>query len=137
MRTHFTLLIFTLMAVLALSACSEATPQPTTDAEAIPAEYAGKTNPLANNAGAAAAGKNTYEMYCASCHGASGRGDGPAGASMSPSPANLVELNKSAADDFLFWRITRGKAGTSMVPWENVVTEEQTWQVVTYIRTMK
>lgn len=33
-----------------------------------------------------------YATYCASCHGASGRGDGPAAAGLDPAPANLTVL---------------------------------------------
>ncbi|NTU55364.1 MAG: cytochrome c, partial [Anaerolineales bacterium] len=30
-----------------------------------------------------------------------------------------------------------GSPGTSMPPWKNVLTEEQIWQIVAFIRTLK
>ena len=33
-----------------------------------------------------------YASFCAACHGPSGRGDGPAGAELSPKPADLTGL---------------------------------------------
>ena len=34
-----------------------------------------------------------------------------------------------------FWRINTGKEGTSMVAWKDTLTEEQIWQVISFIRT--
>ena len=61
-------------------------------------------------------------------------GDGPAGASLEPRPVNLVTFSPQVGDDYLFWRIHDGKPGTSMVAWGGVVTEEQVWQAVAFIR---
>lgn len=119
------------------------TPRPTraggvaTALPAVPAAYAGKVNPLAGDAAAIEAGKAAFEAACVSCHGAGGLGDGAAGSSLVPKPANLVEIQKVAGDDFLFWRVSRGKEGTSMVAWENVFNEKQIWQLVAYLRTLK
>jgi mono/diheme cytochrome c family protein len=71
------------------------------------------------------------------CHGAQGHGDGPAGQSLEPRPRNLAELQPKAGDDFLFWRISEGKPGTSMVAWKGILTEERIWQVVSFLRTLK
>jgi mono/diheme cytochrome c family protein len=120
---------------LLLAACGgggAGTPAPL---DAVPADFAGKTNPL--GADAATAGADVYKTNCASCHGDTGLGDGPAGAALDPAPKNLAELQARAGDDYLFWRITTGKEGTSMVPWKGVLTDEQIWQVVSFIRTLK
>jgi mono/diheme cytochrome c family protein len=39
-----------------------------------------------------------YQRYCASCHGAEGRGDGPAAAALEPAPIDLTRLGCGAAD---------------------------------------
>jgi mono/diheme cytochrome c family protein len=100
----------------------------------VPAEYAGKTNPLGVDA--VSAGAEVFKINCEACHGPQGHGDGPAGVSLDPKPKNLAELQAQAGDDYLFWRINTGKEGTSMVAWKGVLTEEQIWQVIAYVRTL-
>lgn len=40
----------------------------------------------------AVAGEDDFKQYCASCHGVSGRGDGPVSASLKNSPVDLTKL---------------------------------------------
>jgi mono/diheme cytochrome c family protein len=101
----------------------------------VPAEYAGLKNPL--GADAAAAGAEVFHTNCEMCHGPQGHGDGPAGQSLEPKPRNLAKIQSAAGDDFLFWRVNEGKPGTSMVAWKGILTEEQIWQAVAFIRTLK
>ena len=101
----------------------------------VPAEFSGQTNPL--GADAAVEGANVFKTNCESCHGPQGHGDGPAGVALDPQPKNLAELQAAAGDDYLYWRINTGKEGTSMVAWKGVLTEEQIWQAVAFIRTLK
>lgn len=101
----------------------------------VPSEYAGLTNPL--GADAAAEGAEVFRTNCEMCHGPQGHGDGPAGQALDPQPQNLAELQTEAGDDFLFWRISEGKPGTSMVAWKGILSEEQIWQTVSFIRTLK
>lgn len=101
----------------------------------VPPDYAGRTNPLGLEA--ATAGAEIFKTNCEMCHGPQGHGDGPAGQSLEPRPRNLAELQPKVGDDFLFWRISEGKPGTSMVAWKGILTEEQIWEVVSFIRTLK
>jgi mono/diheme cytochrome c family protein len=103
--------------------------------DTIPAEFAGQTNPL--GADAAAAGAEIFKNNCTACHGEQGHGDGPAGAALNPAPKNLPELASTVGDDYLFWRVSAGRSGTSMVGWKGILTDEQIWQVVSFIRTLK
>jgi mono/diheme cytochrome c family protein len=122
------------LGLILLAACSvSSTPVPTV--LPVPAEYAGLTNPL--GAEGAADGEEVFKTNCAPCHGAQGHGDGPAGAALDPQPKNLADLQANAGDDYLFWRISTGKPGTSMVAWKGILTDEQIWQTVSFIRTLK
>jgi mono/diheme cytochrome c family protein len=103
--------------------------------QSVPAEYAGKTNPLGVDA--AAEGAKVFKSTCEMCHGPQGHGDGPAGGSLDPKPKNLAVLQENASDDYLFWRISEGRPGTSMVAWKGTLTEEQIWQVISFLRTLK
>lgn len=124
-----------LIAAFVLAACGGGGSSTTETLDPVPAEYAGKTNPL--GADAATAGAEVFKTNCATCHGDSGHGDGPAGAALDPAPKNLAELQKIASDDYLFWRINTGREGTAMVAWKGTLSEEQIWQVVAFIRTLK
>jgi len=127
------LLVVLALAAFLLAACGgEETPAAL---DTVPADFAGKTNPL--GADAATAGADVFKTNCQTCHGPQGHGDGPAGAALDPQPKNLAELQTQATDDYLFWRIRAGKEGTSMVAWKGILTDEQIWQVVSFIRTLK
>ena len=41
-----------------------------------------------------------YQVYCSSCHGASGKGDGSIAKSLKKSPSNLTQLSKQNAGVF-------------------------------------
>ena len=130
------LFVVLMLAALVLAACGGGGGAETVVAlDSVPADFAGKTNPL--GADAATAGAEVFKTNCAACHGDTGLGDGPAGAALDPAPKNLADLQAQAGDDYLFWRITTGKEGTSMVPWKGILTEEQIWQVVAFLRTLK
>jgi len=129
-KNLFFILLFGAFILYACGGSSEpATPEP------IPAEYAGKTIPL--GADAANEGAKVFQVNCEGCHGPQGHGDGPAGEALDPKPKNLPELAAQVGDDYLFWRISTGKPGTSMAPWAGILTEDQIWQVVAFIRTQK
>lgn len=122
------------LSAIVLAACGGGASAPAA-LDPVPAEYAGATNPL--GADAATAGAEIFATNCASCHGEKGYGDGPAGAALDPAPKNLVEVAALAGDDYLYWRVNTGKEGTAMVAWKGVLTDEQIWQAVAYIRTLK
>jgi mono/diheme cytochrome c family protein len=140
-------IILTFLAVaLVLTACggggSSATSTPIgTPVPTPPAEYAGKTNPYAGQASAASAGETIFQTNCSPCHGADAKGDGPAAASLNPKPADLALLQGQFSDAYLFWRISEGGLNppfnSAMPSWKSTLTEEQIWQVITYLRTLK
>lgn len=50
-------------------------------------------------------GKEMFKMYCATCHGPGGKGDGPAAAALKKAPADLTQLarkhNGKFPDDYV------------------------------------
>lgn len=60
----------------------------------------------AHAAGDAAKGKPVFETNCASCHGTSGKGDGPVGAALNPKPRDF------STGQFKFDADKDGKPGT-------------------------
>lgn len=134
------LVLALVVGILFLTACGgnetdSSSENPNATLAPVPAEYAGLTNPL--GADAASAGAEVFRTNCEMCHGPQGHGDGPAGASLEPKPGNLAEVQTRAGDDYLFWRIHDGKPGTSMVAWKGILSDEQIWQAVAFLRTLK
>jgi mono/diheme cytochrome c family protein len=61
----------------------------------------------------ATSGKEMFKSYCASCHGPSAKGDGPATAALKSAPSDLTLLTKSNSGKFPSERvmsILRGQA---------------------------
>jgi len=94
----------------------------------------------AETKGDAAKGKTTFENTCAACHGPGGKGDGPAAAALDPKPKNLsdAKLLSTQTDDFIYKVISEGGASVGlspmMAPWGGVLSEQDIWNVVAYIR---
>ncbi len=105
-----------------------------------PEEFADLTNPFAGDADALAAGQAIFETNCVTCHGTEGHGDGPGATGLDPKPADLGdhEMMEMMSDGYLFWRVSKGGAGdpfnSAMPVWENTLSEDQRWQVITYVR---
>jgi mono/diheme cytochrome c family protein len=80
--------------------------------------------------------KKTVETNCVTCHGASGKGDGPAAAALPPpKPADWTSAKvQSESDAILFCKISEGRG--AMPPWKHL-PEKDRWEVVNYIRTLK
>jgi mono/diheme cytochrome c family protein len=79
--------------------------------------------------------KKSVDTNCASCHGASGKGDGPAAAALNPKPADWTsDKVQKQTDGELFWKITNGRG--PMPPWKHL-PEKERWEIVNYIRTLK
>jgi copper transport protein len=97
---------------------------------------ASQPNPFPPTPASLAQGQQIYGANCASCHGATGRGDGPASFSLRPRPADFrVHMADGHTDTQLFNWVARGVDGTSMPAFESTLSREEIWHVVNYIRT--
>ncbi|MGH2377364.1 MAG: c-type cytochrome [Candidatus Limnocylindria bacterium] len=83
---------------------------------------------------AVARGRAIYTERCVACHGPLGRGNGPLAAPLDPPPADLVLHVPQHPDGELYWYVTRGSPGTAMPAWDAVLSEEERWSVVHYLR---
>lgn len=80
-----------------------------------------------------AQGEELFGLYCATCHGDSGHGDGAAGGALGQQPANFHDtLITKQSDGAFFWKMSNGRG--NMPPFQDVFTAEQRWQLVAYIR---
>jgi mono/diheme cytochrome c family protein len=97
--------------------------------EEPPPPYTSLKNPFPwSDASVQEAGEGLYQQYCLSCHGAKGN--------------NLAGSDFSAADypqrmeerpDFYFWILSEGKLDKGMPPYKFSLSEQQRWQVLTYL----
>jgi mono/diheme cytochrome c family protein len=58
-------------------------------------------------------GGKLYTQYCASCHGADGKGNGPAAAKLDPKPNDLTQLAKRNNGKFPFYETMLSIEGRS------------------------
>ncbi len=91
-------------------------------------------NPIPPTSDSVAAGQVVYERYCQSCHGATGRGDGPAAAGLEPPPADLAVHVPLHGDADIFGFIALGIEGTAMAGLGERLSDDEIWHVVNFIR---
>lgn len=93
-------------------------------------------NPFCNNPAATAKGKTLFDKTCAVCHGTKGKGDGVAGICLNPRPQNLTSsLVQKQTDGAIYWKIGTGRP--PMASYKSILTNEERWQLVNYIRQLK
>jgi len=91
-----------------------------------PPAAAAKSNPLAGRRETAAGGAKLFQIRCASCHGADGRGT-------SKGPDLRDTAVQAQTDGALFWKLTTGNTRAGM-PTFSFLREPQRWQLVLYLR---
>lgn len=140
-KSLFVFVVIAILSALVLAACGGGGEEGKGDEPNIPADAASRTNPVAGNAEAITAGQALYMGTCASCHGDSGKGDGPASASLDPKPADLVAAASEFTDGSLFYIISEGGAATgmsaTMVSYKSLFSEDELWQLVSYVKSLK
>jgi mono/diheme cytochrome c family protein len=72
-------------------------------------------------------GKDSFDAYCASCHGGDGRGDGPVARSLRNMPADLAALASRNGNSFPRDRVTAVLTGTSRTVSAHGTTEMPIW----------
>jgi mono/diheme cytochrome c family protein len=103
----------------------------------VPKEFLAMKNPVAASPEATAAGKLLYVKNCERCHGPSGLGDGPATKFIRPAPKEIASAvtQDRLSDGEIFYKITEGKK--PMPAMKMTLSEEQRWQIVHFVRTLR
>jgi len=90
----------------------------------------------------AVAGKADYAMFCASCHGPTGGGDGAVAQALEPKPAKHSDGNymNPLKDEYLFKVTKLGGASVGksplMAPMGGMLSDQQIHNVVAFMRTL-
>ncbi|OGO22869.1 MAG: hypothetical protein A2144_02480 [Chloroflexi bacterium RBG_16_50_9] len=97
-----------------------------------PPPYAGLKNPFPwDDASAQSAGKAVYQNSCVGCHGTNGA-NFPAADFSAPGFSQGLEERP----DLYFWWLSEGKLNKGMPAYKSSLSEEQRWQVLTYLRSL-
>ncbi len=83
-------------------------------------------------------GASLYQNYCASCHGVSGGGDGPAAVGLNPPAIAFADVERADQRSplSLFQTITQGVEGTSMMSYSKQLNEAERWALAFYVGTL-
>lgn len=92
----------------------------------------------------AAKGAENYKLYCVTCHGEKGDGQGPVGKTLNPPPRDFSkgDFKYGGTDKDIFEVISNGAASKGgsplMAPWGAVIpAEADRWALVKYVRSLK
>jgi mono/diheme cytochrome c family protein len=81
-------------------------------------------------------GREIYVNTCIRCHGIDGKG--AMGIKLVPPPADLASSDvQNRLDGTLFRRIHEGKPNTAMGAWKHSLSDEELWDVLAYVRTLR
>ena len=121
---------------LGLFACGAALCLSTVLVDAYPTTYL--ANPTASDRAVVQRGEALFHTHCAPCHGAEGRGDGPAAAAIDAPPADLTaEHVDDHSDGDIFWWLAYGMAGTAMPGFEQTLSDTERWQLIRFVRSLR
>jgi cytochrome c553 len=87
-------------------------------------------------------GKSLFSSLCVSCHGQSGKGDGPAASALNPKPRDLTDKTYTAAlkDQYLADLIQKGGASVGksplMPPMGSRLKDGDVQDLIAYLRSL-
>jgi mono/diheme cytochrome c family protein len=94
-----------------------------------PAKARERKNPFEGDPQAVAAGGKLFEQHCAECHGMKAGGT-------RKGPSLLQQEVQQATPGTLFWILSNGVVRRGMPVWSKL-PEQQRWQIVTFLRSLK
>ena len=79
-------------------------------------------------------GAKAYEDHCALCHGGAKAKISPMRDKFNPPVPQLVNRIPHDPDEWLFWVTKHGVRMTGMATWDGVLSDDQIWKVVAFIK---
>ncbi|MGZ3923999.1 MAG: c-type cytochrome, partial [Flavisolibacter sp.] len=103
----------------------------------VPDKYLKMANPVKADATSIADGKQLWLQHCTSCHGKSGKGDGPKAAQLKTLPHDLSKADiQSQPDGSFFYKTSEGRKDMPSFK-KKIPDQDDIWSIVNYIRTLK
>jgi mono/diheme cytochrome c family protein len=101
---------------------------------AVPAKFKNMKNPYPVNDASLRIGKMQFAKNCASCHGKQGLGDGTKARTLDTHPGDFTDgAYTSQTDGEHFYKSKFGR--DEMPKFENKISDEDLWAIVSYINT--
>ncbi|HJZ74310.1 MAG TPA: c-type cytochrome [Vicinamibacterales bacterium] len=129
-------------AAVGLSACSS---KPAPGSSALTPPFLDLPVPPrpATTAATVEQGRHLYDTNCVQCHGREGKGDGYGAPFLVPPPRDFTagqfkfrstSSGQLPSDADLFRTISRGADGTGMPPWKYLLSDDERWALVDYVK---
>lgn len=100
-----------------------------------PAKIQNRPNPFKGDVKAPEKGKKIYEKLCATCHGMTGKGDGPTAKTLDPKPADHTSTEfQKQGDGAIYWKLSTGRG--VMPAFKDLLSKTERWYLTAYIRTL-
>jgi mono/diheme cytochrome c family protein len=102
----------------------------------IPSEYQNKKNPYAGLVDDEQIGKEIYGIYCQTCHGIKGKGDGINAKLIETPVADFTLVSfKNQTDGSIYYKAYTGR--NEMPSFKTILPdEEDLWMVINYIKSL-
>ena len=91
-------------------------------------------NPTQITAANLTEGAKEYEEHCAFCHGGAKAKVSPMQNKFNPPAPQLLNRIPHDPDNWLFWVTKHGVRMTGMPSWDGIMSDEEMWQVVAFIK---
>ena len=103
----------------------------------VPDKYMKMANPVAKDASSLSDGKALWTQHCQSCHGKTGKGDGPKSGELKTEPGDFtVAETQKQPDGSLYYKIAEGRKDMPSFK-KKIPDADDIWSLVNYMRNMK
>jgi len=131
MKTKVTILFISIMALVTLGFKQDKKPW------VVPDKYLKMANPSASDAGTLKEGKELWVKHCQSCHGKTGKGDGPKAAQLKTEPGNFtLPATQKQPDGSLFYKTSEGRGDMPAFK-KKIPDADDIWNIINFMRTLK
>ena len=125
-------LLFLLSVTMFLCVSVVAQPKPWV----VPANFKSMKNPVAKSDASDKAGLAVFTKNCSTCHGKTGLGDGVKARALKTFPGDFTKADfQGLADGEIFFKTKTGR--DEMPKYEGKLADDDIWNVVNYLRTLK
>jgi mono/diheme cytochrome c family protein len=114
-------------------------PAPKAGGWTLPPTAADEKNPFAGDQKAVDTGRTLFKKHCERCHGPGGKGDGPDADPDVQEDMDLTVARRAARnpDGVVFFKMWNGRSKPKMPAVKDDLTNEQVWQIVSYVQTLR